>query len=156
MAFTEFTAKKKEKFLQSLRLEPNVTKACRRAHTSKTTAYLHRNSESTLYDQEFAEAWNEALEVGLSVLEEEMWRRAVKGTKKPVYQSGQLVGHIQEYSDTLAIFLAKAHMPEKYRERQDNRTLNLDMSSLSDEQLARIANGEDPFVVVATTSKSGN
>ena len=156
MAFTDFTVEKKGKFLASLRKEPNVSKACRRAGVSRTIAYLHKNPEYALFDQEFAEAWEEALAVGMSVLEEEMWRRAVKGTQKPVYQSGLLVGYIQEYSDTLAIFLAKAHMPEKYRERQDNRTLNIDMASLSDAQLARIANGEDPFVVVATTSKGGN
>jgi hypothetical protein len=156
MAFTEFTPEKKSRFIASLRKEPNVSKACRRAGVSRTTAYLHHNPESELYDVEFSEAWEEALVDGLSLLDEEMWRRAVKGTKKPVFYEGRVCGHIQEYSDTLAIFLAKAHMPEKYRERQDNRTLNIDMASLSDEQLARIANGEDPFVVVATTSKGGN
>lgn len=126
MAFTEFTVKKKRKFLASLRKEPNVSKACRRATVSRVTAYLHRNPESVLYDQEFAEEWEEALADGMSVLEEEMWRRAVKGTQKPVYQGGALVGHIQEYSDTLAIFLAKAHMPEKYRDNLNlSGTLNV-------------------------------
>lgn len=40
------------------------------------------------------------------------------------------------------------------RKRNDN--LNIDLRSLSDEQLERVANGEDPFYVVATTSSQGN
>ncbi len=35
---------------------------------------------------------------------------------KPVYQQGVKVGTVKEYSDTLLIFQAKAHMPE-YREK---------------------------------------
>ncbi len=44
-------------------------------------------------------------------------RRAVEGTEKPVYQQGRLVGHVQEYSDTLLIFLLKGRRPEKYGEK---------------------------------------
>lgn len=37
-------------------------------------------------------------------------------------------------------------------QKVDSRNLNLDMSQLTDEQLERIANGEDPIVVLATSS----
>jgi hypothetical protein len=50
-----------------------------------------------------------------------MWRRAVEGTDKPVFSRGVEVGVIREYSDALAMFLAKGHRPKKYRERQEIR-----------------------------------
>lgn len=58
-----------------------------------------------------------ALETAAEVLEQEAWRRAVTGTLKPVYQGGEQVGTVREYSNTLMIFLLKGANPEKYRER---------------------------------------
>jgi hypothetical protein len=54
---------------------------------------------------------------------------------------------IRKYSDTLAIFLAKAHKPKKYRERyQVDHTgkvrHQVGAEDLTDEQLAQIARGE--------------
>lgn len=49
-------------------------------------------------------------------LEREAMRRAHEGVRKPVYQGGKRVGFIQEYCDTLLIFLLKGLRPEKYRE----------------------------------------
>lgn len=45
-----------------------------------------------------------------------MFERAVDGVRQPIYQKGQLVGTKREYSDGLAMFLAKARRPHKYRE----------------------------------------
>lgn len=64
---------------------------------------------------------SEALDDAVDDMELEAKRRAFKGTLKPVYQGGEKVGEIREYSDTLAIFLLKAHRPEKYRERHEVR-----------------------------------
>ena len=71
---------------------------------------------------EFRAMCDTALDEAADVLEKEMWRRAVKGTRKPVYQGGALVGHVQEYSDTLLIFALKGARPEKFRERVDVKT----------------------------------
>ena len=59
------------------------------------------------------------MEIGTSALEDEAHRRAFDGTEEPVFHQGQECGSVRKYSDTLAIFLLKAHAPEKYRERQD-------------------------------------
>lgn len=99
----------KPDFLAALTLSPNVTAACREAGITRKGAYLARQS-----DPEFAAAWDSALDESTDELVGEMYRRAVQGTKKPVYQGGELVGHIQEYSDTLAIFLAKCHRRDVY------------------------------------------
>ena len=62
-------------------------------------------------DEQFGKDWHAACLEGarsrLSELETEAWRRAVKGTKKPVYQGGKKVGTITEYSNTLLMFLIK-------------------------------------------------
>ena len=110
------TPEKGEKFLKTLRLTGgNVSRACKAEGIGRRTAYEWRAS-----DEAFARAWDEAVEAGLDELEQEAYRRAFKGTKKPVYQKGELVGHIQEYSDTLTIFLLKGGRPEKFRERVEH------------------------------------
>ena len=50
-------------------------------------------------------------------MEQEAYRRAVQGTVRPVFHQGAQCGSVQEYSDTLLIFMLKARAPEKYRER---------------------------------------
>jgi len=44
-----------------------------------------------------------ALDIGADSLEDEAVRRARDGYDKPVYQQGQCVGHVREYSDTLMV-----------------------------------------------------
>ena len=111
---TEFTPEKREKFLKKLREWPNVARAARQCGVSRQTVNNHRRS-----DDAFAAAWDEALDEGVDRLEEEAERRGFKGVMEPVYYKGEKVGTIRRYSDTLAIFLLKAHRPEKYRENID-------------------------------------
>ncbi len=67
-------------------------------------------------EPEWLELWEESLELFADRLEAEMARRAIDGTDKPVFYKGEVVGEIREYSDTLAIALAKATRPEKFRD----------------------------------------
>lgn len=101
----------RKRFLQAFERYGNVTRACKFARINRDTAYRWRQE-----NEAFRHAWEHAREDAADTLEQEAWRRAVKGTKKPVYQGGELVGEIQEYSDTLLIFLMKAANPAKYRE----------------------------------------
>ena len=90
--------------------------AARKAGIERQSAYHLRDR-----DDAFREAWRVALEEAMDRAEQEAWRRGIKGVKRPVYQGGEHVGDIQDYSDTLLIFMMKAHRPEKYRERIDMR-----------------------------------
>lgn len=121
----------KKAFLAALAKSPNVSAAARKARIARAAVYEARE------DEPFAKAWDDALASAIDDAEGEMYRRAVKGTRKPVYQGGVKVGEIQEYSDTLLIFLLKAHKPEKYRERMQIDVNALD-SAITDE-LARVA-----------------
>ncbi|WP_162148545.1 hypothetical protein [Asticcacaulis sp. AC402] len=56
---------------------------------------------------------------------------------EPVYHLGKTVGAIRKYSDTLAIFLLKAHAPEKYRERSSlDLQGSLQVSNMTDDEIA--------------------
>lgn len=93
-----------------------VGKACRALKISRSAAYQWRSE-----DEQFRAAWDRAMKVGLTALEDEAHRRAFDGTLKPIYQGGVKCGTVREYSDTLAIFLLKSHDPEKYRDRKEVR-----------------------------------
>src|SRR5262252_10043957 len=71
-------------------------------------------------DEEFALRWNDAVEEGIDRLEHEAIRRARDGVKRPVFYMGQVVGYVQEYSDSLLRFLLEAKRPAVYRARNIN------------------------------------
>jgi hypothetical protein len=70
--------------------------------------------------EEFAAAWEEALERGTQVLEEELRRRAVDGWEETTreYRDGVLVRETvaTRYSPQLLVVLLKARRPEVYRD----------------------------------------
>lgn len=144
---TRSTRKKEEVwkpvFLAELLNAPNVAEACRIAGIDRTTAYNHKHA-----DQDFSAAWDSAIELSMDKAEAELYRRAVEGVEKPVYQGGELVGHLQEYSDTLLIFMLKSRRRPIYGERL---AIEIDYSNMSDEQLRRLAAGEDPKRVLSSS-----
>lgn len=98
-------------FLVELGRTANVGKACWAAGVSRSMAYKLKQE-----DPGFANAWREMIEFAIDMLEEEARRRAVEGTERPVFCRGKECGRIREYSDTLLIFLLKAHRPERFRD----------------------------------------
>lgn len=89
---TDLTPKKwRAVFLQRLIESPNIAAACRRARISRQAAYQERAA-----DPEFAAAWEAARQMGLDALED------------------KAIGRAEKESDTLMIFLLKAHRPERY------------------------------------------
>jgi len=109
------TAQHKKAFLEVFRRLGNVSAAATESEISRRVVYDWLDK-----DLKFAAAFREAEIEAVDYMEREAWRRAVEGTKKPVFQGGELVGHVQEYSDTLMIFLLKARDPAKYREKHQH------------------------------------
>lgn len=105
------TPEKDFAFLSSLADTGNVTKSAAAVGASRSVVYEWR-----LADQEFAEAWDQAIRVATLGLEDEARRRAQEGVDEPVFYLGGQCGTIRKYSDTLLIFLLKAH-DHKYREK---------------------------------------
>ena len=110
----KLTPKKKKEFVEQLKKTANVSLAANACNVKKQTLYNHKKSDS-----QFSEAWDEAVEEAIDMLEAEAQRRAFMGCDEPVYQGGKNVGVITKYSDVLAMFLLKAYRPEKFRERFD-------------------------------------
>jgi hypothetical protein len=102
----------------------SVSAACLAVKVSRVKAYNHRNRFP-----KFRAKWDEALEVATEMLEAEVNARAFDRTDPS--------------SATLAIFLLKAHKPEKYREvfRRAAEIEDVDVTKLTDEQLQAIAGG---------------
>lgn len=101
------TAEKKRLFIHYLAQTCNMTKSAELAGVHRATIYVWRDN-----DPVFAADVQQARERGFERCEDEMHRRAYEGTVVATKS-----GLIREYSDTLAIFLAKAHKPERYSER---------------------------------------
>lgn len=105
--------RKKKQFIAAL-LENGgfVQQAVR---TAKTSREFVNNQYNT--DPEFALLWDTVMELANETIEREIYRRAVVGVDKPLSNKGLLTGHnIKEYSDNLLMFIAKARMPQKYRD----------------------------------------
>lgn len=166
MCNMKLTPEKLTAFCAALSETCNVGRACKAVEISRVTAYKWRNEVPG-----FSEAWDEAMRVGVSALEDEAHRRAFEGVDKPLSYQGQFtylwrdkrdaegnvvrdedglpvrepildehgnqrVAAVREYSDTLAIFLLKAHNPDKYR---DNSKVELsgvlELNNMSDDEI---------------------
>ena len=101
-------------FLKLFSESLNVTLAANGAGVSRSVVYAHR-----VKSPEFAAQFEDAREEAIEQLEAAAYHRA------------------RSVSDTLAIFLLKAHKPDKYHERVKGTNVNvdIDLSSLSDGQL---------------------
>lgn len=105
-------------FLDALRIHGIVSRAAVDAGIHRDTAYFERQR-----DPEFAREWAEALDRGVDMLEDVAKQRAFEG------------------SDTLLIFLLKAHRPKVYRETIRTVTLNItpdELGHMSDDELDRL------------------
>lgn len=108
------TQKWRAAFLEELSRTGIVLLASKKAGIGRFAAYKARKS-----DPKFAEQWDDAVDEAVDLMVAVARSRAVNGTDKPVYQGGRQVGTIREYSDTLLIFLLKAHRPEMFRDSYD-------------------------------------
>ncbi len=97
MGFHRVRGRRKPKwekaFLSTLRNTCNVRASCQSANVTRATVYEYRHS-----CPEFAALWQEAEEDAADVLEARAWGRS-------------------EISDSILMFLLKAHRPDKYREK---------------------------------------
>jgi hypothetical protein len=113
---TELRAREQRRrklFLEALATGASITAAARAAGVDRRTPYKWRDGVPA-----FDEEWVSHLEAGTDALEDEGRRRAMEGTKRPIYHGGKRVGFVTEHSDQLMMFLLRARRPEKYRERQ--------------------------------------
>lgn len=131
----------KKAFLADFARTGNVTESCENVGVNRSTVYVWQEK-----DDQFVAGWREAEIQATERLESEARRRAVDGTQKPVYQGGQLVGYITEKSDTLLIFLLKAHAPEKYR---DNVSVTVQVKAEAERIAAKLGKTAEEVLALA-------
>lgn len=125
---------KKSVFLLALCRGTSISLACTKALLPRRTVYDWRDA-----DEKFRVAWDEAIEAGTERLEDEAYRRAHDGVKKPIFHKGKRVAFVQEYSDTLLMFLMKGRKPDKYRDNSKvevSGTLTLEQLVLAAEKVS--------------------
>lgn len=132
---TKLTLIKRYAFLAALTEGHTVKHAAALCGVAPVTVYAHRNA-----DPAFAALWDEALELGIQVMEQEARRRAVDGTDKMIVSAGKVLGMERQYSDALLMFLLKAKRPDVYRD-----TVNIELYIRQE----AIKAGIDPDAAVA-------
>lgn len=130
-------------FLRSLRELPNVSYAARRSGITRAAAYKARKENA-----ELAAAWEESLREGVELLEEVTWKQATIGSRKPIWMKDPdgnpvKVDEVLEFNTTAAIFMLKAHAPDKYREKvdignSDGEPLRISMDPIAEASLRRV------------------
>lgn len=108
------TQARKRRFLSLVRGEDgmplSIRAACDAIGMTRSTYMRWRET-----DPEFETSYQEVLEDGTDLVEDEAHRRAIKGIDDPVYYMGEIVGHKTVYSDGLLTTILKARRPERYR-----------------------------------------
>src|SRR5688500_8633696 len=77
----------KEIFLTALAAGHSPATAARMADVSRASVVSWRNT-----DPEFRKLWDDAVEEGVDLMEDEARRRAVNGVVRDVYHAGEVVG----------------------------------------------------------------
>jgi hypothetical protein len=108
-----FDTEMREQYLALIR--EGVTNKDAAAACGCGTKYFQRRRAE---DPEFEADYQAARADGDDVIRAEVHRRGVKGVKRAIYHDGKVVGHKQEYSDQLLMFLAKSRMPAEFGDRQ--------------------------------------
>src|SRR5258706_2130121 len=104
----------KKPFLKFLSDIPNFSLACRKAKISEVSAYAAKNNS-----KEFADACDVAIKIAVGKLEESTMRSARDGDEDWQWyknKAGALVKKPlpKKKCPALAVFMLKAHAPEKY------------------------------------------
>lgn len=107
-----FDTEMREQYLALIR--EGITNKDAAASCGCGTRYFKRRRDE---DPEFEAAYQEARADGDDVIRAEVHRRGVEGVKRAIYHDGKVVGHKQEYSDQLLMFLAKSRMPAEFGDR---------------------------------------
>lgn len=98
-------------FLDVLRTTGNISASARAANISARAAHgLKAN------DGEFSQEWDLAKDESIDELEAALRLRAIEGVEKPVYYAGKECGIQRSYSDSLGMYILKAHRGDGHQE----------------------------------------
>jgi hypothetical protein len=115
--------------------------AAQKVGITRVTAYKWRKG-----DPEFAEAWDEAVQMGDDLLEQAIRNRAAEGYDRPVFQGGVCVGMERVYSDGLAAMMLQGRRRAIYGKNPDG----------NDKETTVVIKGGLPSGSTVTVHKGGD
>lgn len=136
------------RFLELYSQHYNFSRAAREIGRNRRS--LERYAER---DEDFREAIAEIEGRMIDNLVAEAYRRAHDGVDKPVFQGGELVGYIREYSDSVLLKMLTS-LSTKFRERTQLDVSNSDGSLTSGASDAQIAARVASILAVAQARKA--
>jgi hypothetical protein len=134
----------KPAYLAALREIPVVAHGCKAVGIERSTAYRAREA-----DEDFAKAWEEAMEEGVDRAEQEAFRRGIVGFEEPVIDKGRLAYRYERYVDEEGV--------EHYRLLLDDngQPIPLTVRKHSDAILALVLKGRRKKVYADRTELTG-
>lgn len=115
-----WTPQRQRDFIAALADYGCVAQAARAVHMTERSCYRLRRSPGA---ENFAAAWDAALQHAARKLVDLAFDRAIHGSDEPVFDKhGRRVGRRMRQNDRLLMFLLRAYMPERFRHaRRDGR-----------------------------------
>jgi hypothetical protein len=131
----KFNRELEEKFIKALKDKNSLGEAARAAGVSLVTAYKQKRKSP-----KFSEEWEEALHCRIVLAIDELWKRAVHGTRKRVYWRDQyLHDETVVHNDCLFKFL-QAECPEKF---DPVTKVRMDVTSSDGSMIPRVVQASD-------------
>jgi hypothetical protein len=106
-----WTPERQQGFIEALADYGSVRAAANSVGLAPEGAYRLRRQPGA---EEFAAAWEAALDHGIRRIEDVAMERALNGVEVPVYSYGKLVGTRVVYNDRLLMFMLRNRAPERF------------------------------------------
>ena len=102
---------RQRKFIAALAASGIVTDAARVIGATVEALYQLRHREGA---EEFAAAWDAAVDRAMARVEGEALARAIDGVERPILSCGKLLGWYRVHNEALVTFLLRHRRPERY------------------------------------------
>lgn len=113
------------RFLNVFARTGHILNSARACKVSRELHYYWLRTSET-----YSEAFSLAVDLSVSILEDEAITRAVEGTREPVFYRGRIVGYIAKKSDVILMRLLAARKPKVYAERSRHELTGKDETPL--------------------------
>jgi hypothetical protein len=105
------TADRQRAFVAHLAATGIVAEAARHIGASLEALYKLRHKPGA---EEFAAAWDAAVERGVLRIEHGALQRAIEGVERPIVSGGRLLGWHRVHNEALVMFLLRQRRPDRY------------------------------------------
>ncbi len=122
-----WTPQRQRDFIEALADTGSVDAACKAVNMSTVGAYhLRRQSGGA----SFRAAWERALQLGVSRVEDVVMDRALNGVEEPLYSYGKLIGTRRRYNDRLLMFILRNRAPDRFADGRPKALNAIDLMEL--------------------------